>query len=184
MRTTTLRLCVAGLLAGGASLSHAFDATPDGVSVQAGAGTHGAAIAGVGLIWDWDFERLRRKAELTAHTELMVNEWRAHRVGGGNRSYTQLVLLPSLRMRLARGASPWFFEVGIGASYMDRLLVTPEKQFSTQWNFFDVLGVGHTLGGPDGKHELGLRWIHVSNLGIKKPNPGQDFLQLRYVARF
>jgi lipid A 3-O-deacylase len=183
--TKPLRLGVlAALLAASATLSHAFDLKPDAVSLEAGAGTHGARIVGAGLVWDWDFERMRRKAELTAHTELLVNSWRADAIGGGENSYTQVVLLPSLRMRLARGASPWYFELGIGASYMDRLFVTPDKQFSTRWNFYDVMGVGHTLGGPDGKHEIGMRWIHVSNGGLKKPNPGQDFLQLRYVARF
>jgi lipid A 3-O-deacylase len=182
--TTTLRLAAAGLLAGAASLSHAFDWKPDGAALQVGGGSHSSRMAGVGVIWDWDFERMRRKAELTAHTELMVNHWRADAVGGGERGYTQLVLLPSLRMRLSRGRSPWFIELGIGASWMDRLFETPQKSFSTQWNFYDMMGVGHTLGGPDGKHEIGLRWIHVSNGGVKHPNPGQDFLQLRYVARF
>lgn len=176
-------LCAA-LLLGVLPPVHAFDPSPDAVAVQAGVASHGTRMAGVGVVWDWDFERLRRKAELTAHTEVMLNHWRGGAVGGGHLSVTQAVVLPSLRMRLARGASPWFLELGIGASWMDRRFVTPDKQFSTRWNFYDMLGVGHTLGGPDGRHELGLRWIHVSNAGLKKPNPGQDFLQLRYVARF
>jgi lipid A 3-O-deacylase len=185
MKTTmNLRLSIAGLLAAGVPLAHALDFKPDGVSLQAASGAHGTAMAGVGLIWDWDFERMRRKAELTAHTEVMLNQWRADAVGGGNQHLTQVVVLPSLRMRLARGTSPWFLEIGVGASWMDRRFITPDKEFSTQWNFYDVLGVGHTFGGVDGKHELGARWVHVSNAGIKKPNPGQDFLQLRYVARF
>jgi len=183
--TKPLRVCVvAAFFATGASLSHAFDLRPDAVSLLAGAGSHGTRMAGAGLVWDWDFERMRKKAELTAHTELLLNQWRADAIGGGHDSFTQLVLLPSLRMRLARGASPWYLELGIGASWMDRLFVTPDKQFSTRWNFYDMMGVGHTLGGPDGRHEIGLRWVHVSNGGLKKPNPGQDFLQLRYVARF
>jgi lipid A 3-O-deacylase len=185
MKTTkNLRLCVvAGLLAAAAPLSQALDLKPDAVAVQAGGGTHGTRMAGVGIVWDWDFERLRR-AELTAQTELMLNGWRADAPGGGEKTYHQIVLLPSLRMRFDRGASPWFAELGIGASWMDRLFATPDKQFSTRWNFYDMMGVGYTLGGPTGHHELGLRWVHVSNGGVKKPNPGQDFIQLRYVNRF
>ena len=38
--------------------------------------------------------------------------------------------------------------------------------------------------GDEHQHELGIRWVHVSNGGLKEPNPGQDFLQLRYVSRF
>lgn len=176
-------LLAAAVLAAAAFPSHALDLEPDGVSVQAGPGTHGSRVAGVGVIWDWDFERMRRKAELTAHTELMVNHWDAREFGGSRQAITQLVVLPSLRMRLSRGASPWFIELGIGASWMDRLFVIPEKSFSTQWNFFDMMGLGHTVGGANGGQEVGLRWVHVSNAGFKRPNPGQDFIQLRYVKR-
>jgi lipid A 3-O-deacylase len=177
-RLLTALACAAGLQA-----AHAFDWRPDGVALQAGVGGRGSAIAGVGLVWDWDFQRLRRKAELTAHTELMLNHWRADEVGGGKQGLTQVVLLPSLRMRLSRGASPWFIELGIGASWMDQKLVTPRKTFGSQWNFYDMMGIGHSFGAEH-EHELAVRWVHVSNAGLKKPNPGQDFLQLRYVARF
>jgi lipid A 3-O-deacylase len=184
MNTTTLpRSLLALALAGVFSSAHAFDWQPDGVSLQAGFAGRGTAMAGVGVVWDWDFERMRRKAELTAHTELMLNTWRADAVGGGHQGYTQVAVVPSLRMRLGRGESPWFIEIGIGASYMDRLFVTPRKGFSTRWNFYDVLGTGYSFGA-NREHELGLRWMHTSNAGIRNPNPGQDFLQLRYVARF
>ncbi|MDB5900570.1 MAG: hypothetical protein JWP41_4172, partial [Ramlibacter sp.] len=172
-----------GLLAAGLAPAQAADFRPDALAVQAGAGASGTATAGVGLVWDWDLERLRRKAEITAHTELLLNHLRADDFGGGSQGFTQVVVLPSLRMRLDRGQSPWFVEVGIGASWMDKLLVTPHKTFSTQWNFYDVVGVGYSLDDQR-RHELGLRWVHISNAGIKKPNPGQDLLQLRYVARF
>lgn len=184
MKTTTLlRPLVLAVLGVGLLPAQAIDLRPDGVVVQAGAGKHGTAMAGAGLVWDWDWELLRRKAELTAHTELLLNHWRADAVGGGNQSLAQVVLLPTLRMQLSQGRSPWFFEVGVGASWMDQKFITPRKEFSTQWNFYDVLGVGYSFGGRHAQ-ELGARWVHVSNAGIKKPNPGQDFLQLRYVARF
>ena len=185
MKTTTAvpLLFLAGAALASAPAAHALDLQPDAVSVRAGVGTHGTAMAGVGIVWDWDFERLRRHAELTAHTEFIINHWRADAVGGGKQSVTQLALLPTLRMQLAQGRSPWFIEIGVGLSWMDRLFVTPDKRFSTQWNFYDVMGVGYQFGARK-DHELGLRWAHVSNAGLKKPNPGQDFLQLRYVARF
>jgi hypothetical protein len=183
MKITTMLLAGALLAATGPVL--AADFKPDGASLEAGFGKNGTRMAGVGLLWDWDFERMRRKAELTAHTEVLVNRWRYDAVaGGGSDQLTQVVLLPSLRMRLARGASPWFIEFGIGASYMDRNYETPRKRFSTRWNFYDVLGLGHTYGGPDGRHEVGVRLIHTSNAGLKDPNPGENFLQLRYVHRF
>jgi hypothetical protein len=119
--------------------------------------------------------------ELSARTELLLNEWRADDFGGGHQNFTQVVLLPTLRVQPAQGRSPWFFELGIGASYMDPLYVTPEKRFSTRFNFYDVLGVGYSLGRD---RELGLRLNHVSNAGIRNPNPGEEFLQLRFLQRF
>ena len=183
MKRELARLLVPAVLAAAACNAQAFDPEPDGVTVRVGAGNHGTAMAGVGIVWDWDFQRMRRKAELTAHTEFMVNHWRYDALGGGTQTLTQLVLLPSLRMRLARGQSPWFIELGIGASWMDRPYETPSKRFSTQWNFYDMLGIGYSFG-EEHHHELGLRWVHVSNAGLKKPNPGQDFVQVRYVRRF
>jgi len=183
MKTTTLRFLAAGLLAATVPTTHALDLTPDGVGFQAGVGRRDVGGAGVGIVWDWDFQRMRRKAELTAHTEFIVNHWRHDAIGGGSQQLTQLVLLPSLRMRLDRGQSPWFIELGIGASWMDQLLETPRKRFSTRWNFYDMLGVGYSFG-EEHHHELGLRWVHVSNAVLKDPNPGQDFVQLRYVRRF
>lgn len=184
MKTTTfVRTGVATLLASALASTHAADWHPDGVALQAGTG-RGATMAGVGVIWDWNFWRIRPKTELTAHTELMLNGWRADAVGGGSRNYGQVVVLPTLRMRFGQGGSPWFLEVGIGASWLNHKFQTPEKEFSTQWNFYDVLGAGYTFGGKEGKNEINLRWVHVSNGGIRKPNPGQDFGQIRYVRWF
>jgi lipid A 3-O-deacylase len=179
-----LKVAAAAALLAGTCQAFAFNMRPDGVSFEAGPGRTGATLAGVGLVWDWDFERMRRKSELTAHTELLVNHWRTDALGGGHQGLTQFVLLPSLRMRLDRGRSPWFIELGIGASWLSEAFETPDKRFSTRWNFYDMLGVGYSLGGVDGTHEVGLRWTHTSNAGIRKPNPGQDFLQVRFVHRF
>lgn len=182
----TRTILAAGLLAAGIPLAaHAVDWQPDAFTVKAGVGEHSTAMVGAGLRWDWDFWRLRRKSELTAHTEVMLNEWRAETADGGDhRFYTQVVVLPSLRMRLGRGASPWFLEFGIGASWMNRKLETPDRKFGSQWNFYDVLGMGYTFGGPRGKHEVDLRLVHFSNAGLKDPNPGLNFLQLRYSKEF
>ena len=185
MKSVRLPAAIAAtLLAAAPGMARALDLVPDGVSLQAGAGTHHTRMAGVGLVWDWDFQRMRKRAELTAHTELLVNHWTADEAGGGSQSLTQLVLLPSLRMRRKQGASPWFYEVGIGVSWLDTPYVTPRKSFGTQWNFYDMLGVGYTVGGRDGLREVLLRWVHTSNAGIVKPNPGQDFVVLRLVQRF
>jgi len=38
--------------------------------------------------------------------------------------------------------------------------------------------------GAQHEQELGLYVKHVSNAGLKKPNPGETFLELRYAHAF
>jgi hypothetical protein len=177
------RILAGALLAACFSSAGALDLRPDGVSVQGSWGTNSARMAGAGLVWEWDWERLRRKAAITGRTELLVNAWRADDFGGGTQGWTQVVLLPTIRFELSQGRSPWFVELGVGASWLDGAYRTPHRGFSTRWNFYDVVGVGHSFGAQR-DHELGLRWVHVSNAGLRDPNPGQDFVQLRYARRF
>lgn len=162
--------------------AQAIDFSPDGTFVTAGVAPHQTVSLGTGLVWDWDW-KAQRQATLTAHTELIVAGWRADAVGGGSQTLGQLVLLPVLHMQLDRGRSPWFLEFGIGASFTNKIYRTPNKVTSTRWNFYDMLGAGYSFGAGR-KQEIGLRYVHLSNLGAKKPNPGEDFLQLRYGMRF
>jgi lipid A 3-O-deacylase len=184
MKTKTLVRALSLVLLG-ASLgsASALDLRPDGVAVQGSVGTHDTWMAGGAVVWDWRWERLRRKAEITGHTELFVNHWRADALAGGRNSYTQFGVMPVLRFNLSQGRSPWYLELGVGVSWMDRRFQTAERSFSTRFNFYDVLGAGYVFGERR-QHELGLRVIHISNGGIKEPNPGQEFLQLRYLSRF
>jgi hypothetical protein len=43
---------------------------------------------------------------------------------------------------------------------------------------------GNLSFGPADEDEIALRVQHYSNGGIKQPNPGINFLQLRYAHRF
>ena len=89
----------------------------------------------------------------------------------------------NLRWRAAQGASPWFVEAGTGLVWHSRHYASDDKYFSTRYNFASHLGVGRNFG-PQGRHALAVRLQHISNAGIKKPNPGDNFLQLRYAVAF
>lgn len=164
--------------------AHAMDLRPDTVFLaQAGAAKHGTYSLTLGLGWPWSWRRQWAGTEVTGSTEAFISHWRFDGIGGGQRSLTQVGLLPLLRLRFSEGRSPWFVEGGIGVTWMDRMYRIPERQFSTRGNFIDVLGVGRNFG-VDGRHELGLRIAHISNANIKRPNPGEDFIQLRYAVKF
>lgn len=157
---------------------------PDRVVLQAGPGhSDGVVKLSLGLAWQGSWQRQWGPVRVGGQVETLLNHWRARDFAGGRQGYQQLVLLPSLRFGLDEGRSPWFLEFGIGASWMDRRYVGPDKDMSTQWNFYDMAGAGRRFGAQDA-HELGLRWVHISNAGIRKPNPGEDFVLLRYALRF
>ncbi|XAH23649.1 acyloxyacyl hydrolase [Xylophilus sp. GW821-FHT01B05] len=92
-------------------------------------------------------------------------------------------LVPSFRLRLNQGASPWFADAGVGLTYVDGLYHTDRKEFSTRFNFASHLGVGYSFG-TNFQHEVQLRVQHISNAAIRRPNPGENFVQLRYGYTF
>jgi hypothetical protein len=54
-----------------------------------------------------------------------------------------------------------------------------EAQHETQTAW---LALGRSFGSGD-RHEIALRAKHFSNGGVREPNPGLNFVQLRYSFR-
>jgi lipid A 3-O-deacylase len=161
----------------------AADLRPGGVFVEGGLAQQRTYNVTAGVLWYWSWRRDFGSTEASGITEAFVSNWSGRADTGERRGFTQLGLLPLVRLRLDGGHSPWFIEGGIGVSLMDRIYHTQNKEFSTKFNFVDVLGAGRSFGA-DRRRELSLRVSHVSNGGIKKPNPGENFLQLRYAVIF
>jgi lipid A 3-O-deacylase len=169
--------------------SHAADTgspwTPDSAYVQYGQTTDHTRAATVGLTWDWQRHWALLGGSLGGYWEVGVGQWRSSHVGASreSRDVAQLVVRPTFRFRTDNGASPWFWEAAIGLTVNDRHYENEDMRFSTRWNFADHIAVGRNFGDAR-QHELALRLEHYSNAGIRKPNPGEDFLQLRYAFRF
>ncbi|KQW44798.1 hypothetical protein ASD88_18760 [Pelomonas sp. Root662] len=89
-------------------------------------------------------------------------------------------MTPTLRWWAWRGA---FVEVGIGATVTSRVYETDGKRFSSRFNFGSHLGAGWSLDDKRSQ-ELVVRIEHYSNGGFRRPNPGENFLQVRYAHRF
>ena len=156
---------------------------PAALYAQLGFAEHGTTTATVGAVWPWSWRTSLFGGELGGQTEAFASWWRADDFGGGHQSYLQLGLLPVLRLRFDQGRSNWFVEAGIGVTWMDKIFSTPNTQFSTSGNFHDMLGAGYSWGANH-EHEIGLRLVHISNASLKRPNPGIEFLQLKYGRRF
>lgn len=156
---------------------------PTAVFVQAGTGgdTHQAAA---GLNWDWRRHWSLGRGQVGGFWEVSLSGWSYPAMDGRRKAWLgQLGVVPTFRYRPADGASPWFAEVGIGATLMTTVYETERKRFSTSFNFADHIGVGRNFGAA-GEHEVSLRLEHFSNAGIKHPNPGENFAEVRYTYRF
>lgn len=183
-----VRAIVAGLvsvLAGAGMMSAtAGDAfVPSAVFVQAGSAAHTHEVT-LGLMWDWSGRWPLAHGEVSGYWDASVSRWSYPSADGRRAAWlAQIGATPVLRWRANEGLSPWFAEVGIGATFTTNVYETSSKRFSTRFNFGDHLAIGRNFG-PGREHELALRLEHFSNAGIKHPNPGENFLQLRYVRRF
>ena len=121
--------------------------------------------------------------QITTYGDFFLRNWQASRRFSTHETFTQVGTVANARYRFDHGASPWFADVGIGLTWFDGKYETEDRRFSTQFQFTEVLGIGRSFGAKD-EHELQLRVLHVSNGSIKKPNPGENFVNLRYEYHF
>jgi lipid A 3-O-deacylase len=156
---------------------------PSGFFVQTGStgSTHQIAA---GLVWDWDKRWSFAGGEVTGYWELSLSGWSYPSMNGRKQAWLgQVGAIPTFRYGPLFGRTDWFAELGVGATATTRLYQTQQKRFSTSFNFADHIAVGHRFG-TSMERELVLRLRHFSNAGIKQPNPGENFAELRYAQRF
>lgn len=183
-RMTTAAALLLALAGAGAAAQPVADASP-AIYVEGGQTLHGGAnsqMAGIGVMLPWAPNPSWRGGARSFYWDLFASQWRGP-YDGGRRSISQIGAIATWRYRFDGGASPWFVEGGLGVSVMDRLYRTDGRSFSTAFQFTEAIGAGYSFG-TNGRHELSLRLQHFSNAGIKKPNPGENFVRLRYAYRF
>ena len=174
------RLCTAALALAAAAPSFATGG-PDGLFVQGGWLRHVRTLT-LGATWDWNWQRSDDIGLLTGYTEVALGRWQTNGTED-DRGYTRFGVTPVLRLYPKALGDGWFGELGIGANVVTPLFRNGGNSFSTTFNFGDHLAIGRRFG-TQGEHELALRFEHFSNAGIKRPNPGQNFFQVRYAYRF
>lgn len=152
--------------------------------LQYGVAEHGTDALTAGAIIPWkQWSHALGSGLLTGYWDIWGSRW-ASDYQGGTRSTWVIGAKPTLRWRAAQGQSPWFMEAGLGMSYaLNHRYLTDRKEFSTRYNFATHIGIGY-LFGQQLSNEVSLRLEHHSNAAIKQPNPGENFLQLRYARYF
>jgi lipid A 3-O-deacylase len=156
---------------------------PSAVFAQAGVGDQSTQAYLVGASWDLPWQWSVGIGYLSAYFEGAFGRWTVQNDAAHASAWpTQIDATPVLRFHPVAPLNRWFAEIGVGANYIVPVFHSGPKRFSTEFNFGDHAAIGRQLGSQ-GRQELSLRIEHFSNAGIDHPNPGENFVQLRYAYR-
>ncbi|MBI3145455.1 MAG: acyloxyacyl hydrolase [Pseudogulbenkiania sp.] len=114
---------------------------------------------------------------LTGYWDAGLTHWEAD--GGGSNTQS-LSVSPVLVYEFSGNGIRPYLEAGIGLAVF-RNNAVDERQLGSEWQFEERLGAGFRFGVG---HALGLRAMHYSNAGLKKPNGGIDAYSLYYQLRY
>lgn len=153
------------------------------VYLQGNWALHDTSAAGIGITLPWKHWRKPLwGGEVRGHWDIYAGRLRFDGIHGSDHSW-MIGVVPTLRWRGDNGQSPWFWEAGLGIVGMTDRYRTTRKEFSTNLNFSTHLGLGYSFGERH-RHEIQLQIEHISNAGIRHPNPGENFVRVRYGFHF
>jgi lipid A 3-O-deacylase len=156
------------------SSSHAVDSA----SLEFGTGNKTQMVR-FGAQWKWDRQWWQSNGtHIGGYWDLTLSQWRGNRfqnVPGNTQNITDLGFTPVFRFQRDSLKGP-YLEAGIGAHYLSGLYDNNGRRLSTNFQFGDHLGVGYVF--PNNL-DLGLKFQHFSNGGIKSPNNGVNFAVVR-----
>jgi hypothetical protein len=156
---------------------------PYGVFIEGGISDDSRSVVG-GVARTWVQPSKWGAGNASGYLETSVGEWACHR-GAGEHYHacsTQIGLTPVIRYEPSWWEH-WYTELGIGIDAVVPAWKTDRRRFGSEFNFGDHVGLGRKFG-DEGSDEIELRAEHYSNGGIKRPNPGENWFQLRYMHWF
>ena len=139
----------------------------DSISAEVGSGTRQVDMWRIGAQWQQDSHWL---AERNWHLywDATLGTW-----DSDTGSLVDVGLTPVFRYAQAKYGP--YVEGGVGFHVLSETAISSAIDFSTQFQFGSHVGAGYRFN----RYDLSLRLQHLSNAGIKNPNPGINFLQLR-----
>jgi hypothetical protein len=141
----------------------------DGVSFEYGVGTREVNLWRIGLQWkghpaDW----MEKHPHWSWYWDVSVGSWH-----GDEGTVHDVGVTPVFRWSKAQRGP--YLEGGIGVHVLSDSHINSDLGFSTRGQFGDHLGAGW----HEGRYDWQVRLQHLSNGGMRNPNPGINFLILR-----
>jgi len=99
-------------------------------------------------------------------------------------SIAEIGLTPTFRLQqnTISGISP-YAELAVGFHFLSKTYVGAQRQFGSSFQFGDHIGAGIRFGDK-GQYDIGYRYQHLSNGGLKGPNQGINYNIIRLQYRF
>ena len=154
----------------------------DGAYVTVGGGQH-VGVYGLGLSWaPWKTLPINADSSLSLRGVAGVALWDA-RNGSSDQSLINISVYPVLRLDMTSvpGVVP-YIEGSVGFNLLSRTRID-DRELSTAFQFGEYVGVGLAFGDKR-QYDVGVRYQHVSNADIKKPNDGLTFGSVVFQYRF
>lgn len=155
------------------------DEPRDGVAFEAGYGYH-VDMARISVNREWSQHWFTdHSVILGGYWDASLGEWHPHNPAGGNHDVVDLGITPVWRItERERSAIAPYAELAVGAHYISDHRIYNGRNMSTHFQFGDHVGAGVSLGEQHA-WDIGVRLQHLSNAGLKNPNPGINFYQIR-----
>jgi len=138
----------------------------DSVSAELGRGEGELNVWRLGMQWNHE-PRFLEGSDWRLYWDASLGGWQAE-----GRNVNDLGLTPTFRYAPHRKT---FVEAAIGFHLVSDVHIRHDQSISTRFQFGDHVGVGYDFG----RYDVSVRLQHLSNGGIRQPNPGINFLLLR-----
>jgi hypothetical protein len=149
----------------------------DGVALELGSGDESSKLMRGSLQWKWQRKWFADTGwELSGYWDASAGVWAA------DNTLVDLGFTPVFRLQRRDWTGP-YLEAAIGFHLLSDLSVTRSRLFGSRFQFGDHLAAGWRFG-ERGRYDIGLRVQHLSNGGIKQPNPGINFAIVRFAYYF
>lgn len=177
---------LAAVLSGAALGASVAQAAPPIPAVQIGYGidtSHDVQKVEAAFLWDSGFAWGNPQGWLI-DLQWEVNVARWHSTSSNNpRNPWELGFSPVARLAWKRYSWVPFLELSVGVRLMSETRSSDDHVYATAFQFSEYAGLGVAFG-KEQQLAVGYRYQHISNAGIKEPNPGTGFSTVYVRYRF
>jgi len=160
----------------------------DGVSIVYGhsdSSNVNVNMGRVGVQWDWNKKLVELgNWNLGGYWESDAGYWSNSSVARTHANIMDIGFTPVFRIQqTTRSFIAPYAEAAVGLHFLSATSLNAQRQFGSSFQFGDHLGAGIRFGDK-GQYDVGYRYQHFSNAGIKEPNQGINYNELRLQYHF